>query len=96
MRSPFAALVALAALAAGCAPAFDVTGRDWAKPGASVSQVTLDQTQCARQGHQTGGTPDLLVGGLLDVGRLAVEYGAQVADYAGCMKDRGYQPDGSG
>jgi hypothetical protein len=96
MRLPFTALVVLAALAAGCAPAFDVTGRDWAKPGASVPQVTLDETQCARQGHRTGGTPDLLLGGILDLWRLGVEYGGQVADYTGCMTDRGYKPDGSG
>ena len=84
------ALVGLVALLAGCAPAFDVAGREWSKPGASVPQVTLDQTQCARQGHRTGRTPDLVLGGILDAGRLGLERRAQTADYSGCLRDRGY------
>ena len=92
MRSRRAALAGFAALLAGCAPALDVTGREWARPGASVAQATLDQTQCARLAHRTGRTPDLVLGGLLDVGRLGLERLAQARDYEDCLTGRGYKP----
>jgi hypothetical protein len=83
-------MVALLVLA-GCAPAFDVAGRESTKPQASIQQVTLDETECARQAWAAGWTPDLVLGGVIDVGRLVVERGVQAATYRGCLTDRGYR-----
>jgi len=87
-------LVAVLALTlfGGCTAAFDVAGRDWTKPDTTHSQITLDQTECARVAYEAGDTPDLLLGGLLDVMRLAIENGAQAHAYRECMTSRGYQP----
>lgn len=84
-------LVALTLLA-GCAPAVDVSGREWTKPGISIQQVTLDATECAREAYAAGWTPDLVLGGVLDVWRLLIEHAAQVGTYNRCIRDRGYQP----
>jgi hypothetical protein len=83
--------LALGLLLAGCTPAFDISGRDWTKPNVSINQVTLDQTECARKAFESGDTPDLLLGGLLDVGRLLVENSIQAGTYRGCLKDLGYE-----
>jgi hypothetical protein len=84
-------IVAVAALwLAGCAPAFDVAGREWAKPGTSIPQVTLDETNCARNAYAAGWTPDLVLGGVLDVGRIVVQNSAQTSTYRQCMRQRGY------
>ncbi len=40
MRIP-CALALLLIVLTGCTPAFDVSGREWAKAGASFPQVTL-------------------------------------------------------
>ncbi len=85
-------LAAALAVLTGCTAAFDVTGQEWTRPQATIQQVTLDQTECARTAYEAGWTPDLLLGGLLDVGRLAVENGRQAATYRRCMTDRGYRP----
>lgn len=87
----FAASMVALTLLVGCAPAFDVAGREWTKPAASIQQVTLDVTECAREAYEAGWTPDLLLGGVLDVGRLVVERGAQAWTYRRCMRDRGYE-----
>ncbi|MGH7313793.1 MAG: hypothetical protein ACREJV_11510 [Candidatus Rokuibacteriota bacterium] len=83
------AAVALALLG-GCTTAFDVAGQDWTRPETSYPQITLDQTECARAAYEAGDTPDLLLGGLLDVVRLAIENGAQAHTYRECMTSRGY------
>jgi hypothetical protein len=75
----------------GCTAAFDVAGREWEKPGAGLPEVTLDQTECARSAYEAGDTPDLLLGGLLDVLRLARENSAQAGAYRDCMTSRGYE-----
>jgi hypothetical protein len=75
----------------GCTAAFDVAGREWEKPGVGLPQVTLDQTECARNAFEAGDTPDLLLGGLLDVVRLAVENSRQSQTYRDCMTSRGYE-----
>jgi hypothetical protein len=75
----------------GCTAAFDVTGREWQKAGAGLPQVTLDETECARNAFEAGDTPDLILGGLLDVVRLAVENSAQARTYRDCMTSRGYE-----
>ena len=55
MRIPGA--LALLIMVAGCTPAFDISGREWTKPGISTQQVTLDETECARQAFAAGWTP---------------------------------------
>lgn len=86
-----ASALVLLMLLAGCAPAFDVSGREWTRRDVSVQQVTLDETECARTAYEAGWTPDLLLGGLLDVGRLAVEHRAQARTYRNCLKGKGYE-----
>jgi hypothetical protein len=90
MRAP-SALALLLIVLTGCTPAFDVSGREWARAGVSINQVTLDETECARKAFAAGDTPDLLLGGLLDVGRLLVENSTQARTYSGCMTDLGYE-----
>ena len=85
-----AGLLALA-LFGGCTAAFDVAGIEWTRPDTSYSQITLDQTECARAAYEAGATPDLLLGGLLDAARLAVENGAQANSFRDCLTARGYQ-----
>jgi hypothetical protein len=75
----------------GCTAAFDVTGREWQKAGADLPQVTLDETECARNAFDAGDTPDLILGGVLDVVRLAVENSTQARTYRDCMTSRGYE-----
>ena len=90
-----AIMVVAAMCLAGCAPAFDVAGRDWAKPGTSIQQVTLDETNCARDAYMAGWTPDLVLGGVLDVARIVVQNSAQSGSYRRCMRQRGYGPKDS-
>lgn len=86
-----ASALALLIVLTGCTPAFDVSGRTWTKPGVAINQVTLDETECARKAFEAGDTPDLLLGGLLDVGRLLVENSIQAGTYRGCMTNLGYE-----
>jgi hypothetical protein len=79
-------------LFAGCTAAFDVTGLEWTRDSTSHPQITLDQTECARTAYEAGDTPDLLLGGLLDLMRLGIENGAQANAYHDCMTSRGYEP----
>ncbi|HSF06150.1 MAG TPA: hypothetical protein VLG10_10210 [Methylomirabilota bacterium] len=85
-----AVILALLPLA-GCTAAFDVAGRDWTRDNTSHPQITLDQTECARDAYEAGDTPDLLLGGLLDVLRLGIENGSQAHAYRECMTSRGYE-----
>ena len=93
MRLAMAA-VAVVVVLAGCAPAFDVAGREWTKPGTSIPQVTLDETSCAREAYGTGWTPDLVLGGLLDLGRIVIQNGVQIHTDNRCMTKRGYSRTG--
>jgi hypothetical protein len=86
------AMAAVAVVLAGCAPAFDVAGRDWTRPNTSVPQVTLDETSCTREAYDAGWTPDLLLGGFLDLERIVIQNVAQIFAYDRCMTQRGYQP----
>jgi hypothetical protein len=83
--------VTLLALA-GCAPHFDVGGSDWGKPDAHVQQTTLDETECARAASRAYWTPDLILGGLLDVVRVTVENGQMETSFDSCMHRKGYEP----
>jgi hypothetical protein len=86
------ALLAGALICAGCAPQFDISGGDWTKPGAQVQQTTLDETECARTASRAYGTPDLVVGGLVDTVRVKIEDGQMSGAFNECMRSKGYQP----
>jgi hypothetical protein len=80
-----AALVALGA----CTTVHDPG--DWSKPAASVQQITFDDMECERQSREIAGTPDLIVGGVVDIPRIAIEHGQREHIYTRCMTDRGYE-----
>jgi hypothetical protein len=88
------ALLVLGALA-GCSTKYDLSGADWTKPGTLLQQVTYDEMECVRAARDGGHTPDLIVGGLVDVGRYFVEESQRRGTYQRCMEARGYQPSGS-
>ena len=76
---------------AGCSAKYDLAGTSWAKPNTMVQQVTLDEIDCAREAREAGHTPDLLVGGLVDVGRYFYEeHHQRFGTYERCMVARGY------
>jgi hypothetical protein len=86
------ALVGGLLLFAGCAPHFDIGGSEWAKPGAQVQQTTLDEMDCARIASRAYGTPDLIVGGLVDVVRVKIEDEQMSTAFSRCMRSKGYEP----
>jgi hypothetical protein len=85
------AQVALAALLAltGCTTIHDPS--DWTKPAATVNQITYDDMECERHSREIPGTPDLIVGGVVDIPRIAIENGQREHLYTRCMHDRGYE-----
>jgi len=86
------ALVALSAavlLLTGCT--LDLRGTEWKKPGAMFQEVSLIETDCARKAFEIGPGPDLILGGLLDVGRIAVQESRQANAFSDCMTSAGYQ-----
>jgi hypothetical protein len=86
------ALVAGVLLVAGCAPHFDIGGGEWTKPGSAVQQTTLDEMDCARTASRAYWTPDLVLGGLLDVVRVKIEDAQMTSAFGGCMRSKGYEP----
>ena len=86
------ALIGGLLLFAGCAPHFDIGGGEWAKPGAQVQQTTLDEMDCARTASRAYWTPDLIVGGLVDVVRVKIEDAQMSSAFSGCMRSKGYEP----
>jgi hypothetical protein len=86
------ALVALVCGLAGCAPQFDIGGGDWAKPGAGIQQITLDEMECARTASRAYSTPESFVGGLADVVRVKIEDSQMTSAFDRCMESKGYQP----
>jgi hypothetical protein len=83
-------LVVVAALSlAGCT--LDLWGTEWSKQGAMVQEVSLTEVECARKAFEIGPGPDLVLGGLLDVVRLAIQESAQAAAFDRCMTSAGYQ-----
>ena len=88
------ALLVLGAVA-GCSTKYDLSGADWTKPDTLLQQVTYDEMECVRAARGGGHTPDLIVGGLVDVGRYFVEESQRRGTYRRCMEARGYQPSGS-
>ena len=91
MRVQVASLAAVLLLT-GCT--LDLRGTEWQKPGAMFQDVSLVETECARKAFEIGPGPDLILGGLLNVGRIAVQETAQANAFSGCMKSAGYQRSG--
>ncbi len=88
------ALLVLGTLA-GCSTKYDLSGAGWTKPGALFQDTTYDEMECVRAAREAGHTPNLIVGGLADVGRYFVEERQRSGEFHGCMHTRGYQPSGS-
>jgi hypothetical protein len=86
MRVVLAVLAAL--MLTGCATIHEPA--DWTKPASTMQQITADDVECERVARDAGHTPDLIVGGLVDVARLAVENRQREASYQSCMRSRGY------
>jgi hypothetical protein len=86
------AAVIVAFALAGCAPQFDVGGSDWAKSGAGIHQITLDEMECARTASRAYWTPESFVGGLVDVRRVKIEDSQMTSAFSRCMESKGYQP----
>jgi hypothetical protein len=85
----YAALVAAVLLLTGCT--LDLRGTEWKKPGAMFQDVSLVEVECARRAFEIGPGPDLILGGLLDVGRIAVQESRQANAFSDCMTGAGYQ-----
>ena len=83
------ALLAVVMLLSGCV--LDLRGTEWKKSGAMFQEVSLVETACARNAFLIGPGPDLILGGLLDVGRLAVQEARQASAFSDCMKQAGYE-----
>ena len=83
------ALLAVAMLLTGCV--LDLRGTEWKKPGAMFQEVSLVETECARSAFEIGTGPDLILGGLLDMGRIAVQESRQSGAFSDCMKQAGYE-----
>src|SRR3989442_14579449 len=82
-------LVAMAALLlAGCA--LDLSGTAWKKPDAMFQQVTAVGMEGARPTYEIGYGPDPVLGGVLDVVRLALHESRLPGRFATCMSRAGY------
>jgi outer membrane lipoprotein SlyB len=88
------ALLVLGTLA-GCSTKYDLSGAEWTKSGTMVQDITYDEMECVREAREAGLTPDLVVGGLVDVARYVVEERQRTGAYYRCMLAKGYQPTGS-
>jgi hypothetical protein len=93
MRLTIALLVLV--ILGGCSTKYDLSGADWKKTGTMIQDVTYDEMECVRAAREAGSTPDLIVGGLADVGRYFVEERQRSGEFRRCMLARGYQPAGS-
>jgi outer membrane lipoprotein SlyB len=87
------ALLVLGSLA-GCSTKYDLSGAEWTKAATLIQDVTYDEIECVRAAREAGATPDLIVGGLVDLARYAVEERQRSGAYHRCMQARGYQPSG--
>jgi len=88
---PLLALLAILLLT-GCATKYDLTGTDWTKPNTMITQTTQDEMDCVREAREAGYTPDLIVGGLVDIARFEIEEAQRRGSYARCMTAKGYKP----
>src|SRR5207247_11177398 len=88
------ALLAVAMLLTGCV--LDLRGTEWKKPGAMFQEVSLVETEWARSAFEIGPGPDLILGGLLDGGRIAVQESRQSSAFGDCIEHGGYErPSGA-
>jgi hypothetical protein len=90
MRALVPAVLGL--LLGGCAAELGVAGREWTRADTTISQVTFDETECARESTDAGRTPESVVGGVVDAVRNGIRERGRQNVYAGCMRARGYQP----
>ena len=74
----------------GCSAKNDLAGTAWSKPNTLALQATLDEIACARAAREASSTPDLIVGGVVDVGRYFYEERQRFGTYEQCMISRGY------
>ena len=86
------AILAAAALLAGCTTQFDIGGRAWMKPGAQSPQISLDEMDCARVAVDARPFPDTIIGGLADIVAAKMQDVKMSRDFDHCMSARGYQP----
>jgi hypothetical protein len=86
------ALLEAVLLLTGCA--LDLGGTEWKKPGAMFQDVSLIETECARKAFEIESGPDLILGGLLNVGRLAIQEWRQASAFSDRMTSAGYQRSG--
>ena len=87
MRVP----IVLAAAAQVEDAAREQRGTEWRKTGAMFQEVSAVEVECARKAFEIGPGPDLGLGGLLDVGRIAVLESRQANAFSDCMTSAGYQ-----
>ena len=85
-------IVTAAILVAGCTTRFDIGGGEWTKPGAQITQTTLDEMDCARVAVDARPFPDTIVGGLADIVAAKIQDVKMSRDFDRCMSARGYQP----
>lgn len=83
-----AIVVAAAVMLAGCA--LDLGGTQWKKPGAMFHEVTAVEIHCARTAFETILGPDLVLGGVFDVGRAVSLETTQADVFDECMTAQGY------
>ena len=76
----------------GCTVKYDLQGTDWKKSNTMLPQTTQDEMDCVRDAREAGWTPDLIVGGVVDVARVVIEEGQRSGAYKRCMVAKGYQP----
>ena len=62
----------------------------WTRPATSLAQITADEVDCDRASRDAGWTPDLILGGVLDIVRVMIERGQVEGAYAACLRARGY------
>jgi hypothetical protein len=85
------AVLVLVGLLSGCAPQFDIAGRDWTKPDTQVQDVTADEMECARLASRAYWTPESVVGGPADVVRVKIEDAQMSSAFRRCMEAKGYR-----
>src|SRR5258708_34252871 len=78
----------VAVLLAGCT--LDLGAASWKKRDTFAPQVTADEYACAHDAFRIGPGLDLVLGGLLDVLRLAGPAGPHASAFARCRTSEAY------